>query len=174
MLLGGAEFVEQIKRVIHHPIRACTGAIHFVYHYDGFQAQRQRLARHKPRLRHGAFNRIDQQQHAVHHRQYTLHFAAKIGVAGGIDDIDMRAVPHHRAVFREDGDAALFFDIVRIHHALFQVLVRGKRAGLPQQLIDQRGFAVVDVGDDGDVADCAWHGGACLKKGRDSSISVRK
>ncbi|HJX20261.1 MAG TPA: hypothetical protein VJ454_04670, partial [Steroidobacteraceae bacterium] len=33
------------------------------------------------------------------------------------------------------------------------MLVRGERAGLAKQLIDQRGFAVVDVGDDGDIAE---------------------
>jgi hypothetical protein len=33
------------------------------------------------------------------------------------------------------------------------VLVRGKRARLTQQLVDQGGLAVVDVGDDCDVSD---------------------
>jgi hypothetical protein len=32
------------------------------------------------------------------------------------------------------------------------VLVRRKSAGLMKKLVDQRGFAVVNVGDDGDVA----------------------
>jgi len=31
-------------------------------------------------------------------------------------------------------------------------LMRGKRTGLAQKLVDQRGLAVVDVGDNGDVA----------------------
>ncbi len=33
-----------------------------------------------------------------------------------------------------------------------QVLVGGEGARLLEQLVDQRGLAVVDVGDDGDVA----------------------
>src|SRR5215510_5168677 len=32
------------------------------------------------------------------------------------------------------------------------MLMRGEHAGLAQQLVDQCGLAVVDVGDDGDVA----------------------
>jgi hypothetical protein len=37
------------------------------------------------------------------------------------------------------------------------VLVGGEYAGLAQQLVDQRGLAVVDVGDDGDVANESFH-----------------
>ena len=42
---------------------------------------------------------------------------------------------------------------LRVHHPLGDVLVLGEGAGLAQQLVDQRGLAVVDVGDDGDVAE---------------------
>ena len=43
-------------------------------------------------------------------------------------------------------------------NALVHLLVRGEGAGLAQKLVDQGGFAVVNVGDDGDVADRAGHG----------------
>ena len=92
---------------------------------------------------------IDQQQHAVDHRQHAFDFPAEVGMAGGVDDVDMRAFVSHRAVLGENCDAALFLEIVGIHHALFDMLVCGKCAGLTQQLVDKRGFAVVDVGDDG-------------------------
>src|SRR5215470_5699333 len=64
----------------------------------------------------------------------------------------MRLVVTDRAILREDGDAALALDVVGIHHPLAHLLVLGKRARLLQQLVDQRGLAVVDVRDDGDVA----------------------
>jgi hypothetical protein len=35
--------------------------------------------------------------------------------------------------------------------------VRGEGAGGAQQLVDERSLAVVDVGDDGEVAQGAWH-----------------
>jgi hypothetical protein len=69
-----------------------------------------------------------------------------------------------RAVFRQNGDAALFFDRVGIHDPLGDLLVRGEGAGLLEQaLVDQRGLAVVDVGNDGDVSEGAGHrdGWAC-------------
>ena len=39
-----------------------------------------------------------------------------------------------------------------IHHARVDVLVVAESAGLAQQLVDQGGLAVIDVGDDGDIA----------------------
>ena len=54
---------------------------------------------------------------------------------------------------RQDGDAALALEVVGIQRALGDALVVAKRARLLQQPVDQRGLAVVDVGDDGDVAE---------------------
>ena len=42
--------------------------------------------------------------------------------------------------------------IVGIHDPLLQLAMFGERARLAQQLVDQRGFAVIDMGDDRDVA----------------------
>ena len=141
--------------MIDDPVRTRAGTIHLVDDDDGLESERQRLARDKARLRHGALDRIDQQQHAVDHRQHALDFTAEIGVAGSIDDIDVRAFVGDRAVLGKDGNAALALEIIRVHHALDQVLVCGERAGLAQQLVDERGLAVVDVGDDGDVTYCS-------------------
>jgi len=38
-----------------------------------------------------------------------------------------------------------------------QILARIERAGLTQQLIDERGLAMIDVRDDGDVAKFLSH-----------------
>ncbi len=46
----------------------------------------------------------------------------------------------------------ILLELVRIHDPLARVGARVERAGLAQQLVDQRGFTVVDVGDDGDIA----------------------
>ena len=65
----------------------------------------------------------------------------------------LHALPSHGGVLREDGDAALALELVRVHHALGHLLVGAEDAGLVQHGVDQRGLAVVDVGDDGDVAE---------------------
>ncbi len=66
------------------------------------------------------------------------------------------AVPFDAGAFGQDGDAALALQIVGVHGALGHVLVLAHRAGLLEQLVHQRGLAMVDMGDDGDVAD--FHG----------------
>src|SRR5690606_41853566 len=95
---------------------------------------------------------IDQHDDAIHHRQNALDLAAEIGVTGGIDDVDTGLAPLHRGAFGEDGDTALALDVAGIHGAFGDLLVVAEGAGLLQKLVDQRGLAVVDVGDDGDVA----------------------
>ena len=104
-----------------------------------------------------ALDRIDEEQDAIDHRHDPLNLAAEVRVSGCIDDVDVRVAVVDRGVLREDRDAALTLDIVGSHHALGDVLVRRKGAGLVQQLVDERGLAVIDVGDDGDVAQVGAH-----------------
>ena len=163
MIFGRTELVEQVESLVDYPIRACTGAIHLVDHHDRTQAEGKRLLGDEAGLRHRTFHCVHQQQHAVHHAQHALHLAAKIGVARGIDDIDMHPFVIHRTVLRQNGDAALFFQVVTVHHALGDMLVGGEHAGLAEQLVHQRGLAVVDVGDDGDIAEFAGHGNSLAR-----------
>ena len=78
-------------------------------------------------------------------------------MAGRIHDVDVDAVVIDRGVLGEDGDAALALDVAGIHHALDEMRVRGEGPGLLQELVDEGGFPVVDVRDDGDVAERATH-----------------
>ena len=118
----------------------------------GFSPTLQRLRHHEFGLRQRTFGGVDQHQRAVHHVEDALDLAAEIGVARRIDDVDAGVLPLHRGGLGQNGDAALALQIVGIHGALDHALVVAVGAGLLQQAIDQRGLAVVDVGDDGDVA----------------------
>ena len=69
----------------------------------------------------------------------------------------------------ENGDAALALEIVGIHRAFGHPLVIAERAGLLQQAVDQRGLAMVDMGDDGDIA--KMHGGLMLNAGQKARAS---
>ena len=110
------------------------------------------LRDHELGLRHRPFGRVDEHDRAVHHAQDALDLAAEIGVAGGVDDVDAGVLPDDRGRLGQDGDAALLLEIVRIHRALFHALVFAEAAGLLEQLVDEGRLAMVDVGDDGDVA----------------------
>jgi hypothetical protein len=88
----------------------------------------------------------------IHHVQDALHLAAEIGVAGGVDDVDAGVLPVQGGHLGEDGDAAFALEVVRVHGALGHLLVLAEGARLGEQPVDQRGLAVVDVGNDGDIA----------------------
>ena len=96
---------------------------------------------------------VDQHDDTVDHVEDALDFAAEVGVARRVDDVDARALPHERGALGEDRDAALAFQIVGIHGALDDALVLAKRARLFQKLVDERRLAMVDVRDDRDVAE---------------------
>jgi hypothetical protein len=61
-------------------------------------------------------------------------------------------MPFDRGDLGEDGDAALALEVAGIQCAFGHALVFANRAGLLQQAVDQGGLAMVDMGDDGDVA----------------------
>ena len=124
----------------------------------GGSAELERLLQDEARLRQRSFRGVDQQHHAVDHRQRALHLAAEVGVAGRVDDVDLHAAVLDGGVLGEDRDAALALEVVRVHHSLHDVLVGAEDAALVQHRVDQRGLAVVDVGDDGDVADIGTAG----------------
>jgi hypothetical protein len=73
-------------------------------------------------------------------------------VTGGIDDIDPGVLPDQRRRLGQNGDAALALEIVRIKRPLGHSLIVAKRAGLLQKPVDEGGFAMVDVGDNGDIS----------------------
>ena len=108
-------------------------------------------------MRQRAFARVHENEHAVHHAQRAFHFAAEIAVAGRVDDIDFRVVIGERGILGENRDAAFALEIVRVHHALDQFLVGAEDAALAEHGVDERGLAVVDVGDNGDIANVLRH-----------------
>ena len=74
-------------------------------------------------------------------------------MARGVDDVDLDAVVLAGAVLGQNRDAALTLDVAGVHDALGHLLVGTESTGLLQHLVDQSGFAVVDVRDDRDVAE---------------------
>src|SRR6478735_8775344 len=164
LLLGGVEVHEELVRLVDDLGDARVGAVDLVDAEDDRHLRGERLAQHEAGLGQRALGRVDEEHDAVDHRQAALDLATEVGVAGGVDDVDGDAVGEaavlgglagvvHRGVLREDRDALLALEVTGVHRALVDVLVLAERAGLPEHLVDEGGLAVVDVGDDGDVAD---------------------
>ena len=158
LVVRGAEAVEQVEGLVQHPVRARAGAVDLVDHDDRLEAHREGLLGDEARLRHRAVHRVDENQHGIDHRQHALDLAAEVGVARGVDDVDaeflaLGRLPADRGVLGQDRDATFLFQVVAVHHPLGGDRALAERAGLLQHLVDEGGFAVVDVGDDGDVAE---------------------
>ena len=81
-----------------------------------------------------------------------LDLAAEVGVAGRVDDVQPDVGVVDRGLLGQDRDALLALQVARVHDPVDDRLVRAERAGLAEHRVDEGGLAVVDVGDDGDVA----------------------
>jgi len=133
-------------------VDALVGAVDLVDDDDDAVTQLQRAGEDEARLRHGALSGIDEQDNAVDHLEDTLDLAAEVGVARGIDNVDLGVAVADGGVFGEDRDAALTLEVVRVHDAVDDLLIFAVHAALLEHFVDEGGLAVVDVGDDGYIA----------------------
>ena len=117
------------------------------------QVRLERLAQDEAGLRERALARVDEQEHAVDHRQRPLDLAAEVRMARRVDDVDLHVAVRDGRVLGEDRDALLALEVHRVHDALGDVLVLAEGARLPEHRVDERRLAVVDMGDDRDVAE---------------------
>jgi len=108
-------------------------------------------------LRHGAVHCVYQQQYGIHHGHDPLYFPAEVGVAGGVHDVDAIVIPLDGGVLGQNGNAPLFLQIVGVHDPFDVAGAISQGARLLQQLVHQGGLAVVNVGDDGDIAQTFNH-----------------
>ena len=156
LFVGGAEAVEEVEGFVQHPVGPRTGAVDFVDNDDGVQPHVEGFLGDEAGLRHGAVHGIHQEEDAVHHGEDALDFTPEVGVSGGIYDVDLVVFPADSGVFRHDGDAAFAFEVHGVHHAFVDFGALSKGVGLAEELVNEGGFAVVNVGDDGDVADFVY------------------
>ncbi len=152
LLLGGVECREQVEHLARDDRRAGVRAVDLVDGDDRPQPDLERLGDDELGLRQRALGGIDEDDRAVHHVEDALDLAAEVGMAGGIDDVDPGVLPDDRGRLGEDRDTALALEVVRVHRAFGDALVLAEGTRLLQEAVDQRGLAVVDVGDDRDVA----------------------
>ncbi len=166
LVLAGVKVEEQLEDLVDDLLHAGVRPVDLVHDEHDRQIGLERLAQHETRLRQRPLGGVHEEHDAVDHGQPALDLAAEVGVAGGVDDVDLRldavrTSPAHRGVLREDRDALLALEVHGVHDALVDVLVVAEHPRLPEHRVDQGRLPVVDVGDDGDVADvvACGHGG---------------
>jgi hypothetical protein len=153
LLEGRVEVEEQLLHLVDDLRDAGVGTVDLVDHEHDGQVGLEGLAEHEARLGQRPLGGVDEEQHAVDHRQAPLHLATEVGVARRVDDVDLHVAVGHRGVLGEDRDALLPLQVHGVHDALVDVLVGPEGPGLPEHLVDEGGLAMVDVGHDGHVAE---------------------
>ena len=111
----------------------------------------------RERLRFDALRRIDEQQRALARGQRPRDFVREIDVPRRVDQVEDVGLPVLGRVvqpdgMRLDGDAALALEIHRVEHLRLH-LAGLQRAGRLEKAVGQRRLAVIDMGDDGEIAD---------------------
>src|SRR6185312_7695030 len=75
----------------------------------------------------------------------------------------------------QDGDSAFALQVIGVHDAIDEFLVGTKDAALAEHGVHQRGFTVVNVGNNGDVANSLVQAFLCnLLTGRRASAANRE
>ena len=126
------------------------------------------------RLRLDALAGVDHQQRALAGGERAVDLVGEIDVAGRVDQVEDVVLAVARLVveadgLRLDGDAALALDVHGIEHLLHHLALL-QPAGELDQPVGERRFAVVDVGDDREIADVVDGGG---RHGREITPRLR-
>ena len=170
-VLGQTE--QQVGGFAHYFLDTRVGAVHLVDAQDDRELGLKGLAQHEAGLRQGAFGCIDEQHNAVDHRDAAFHFTAEVGVARGVDHVDRdafrvavflgeRAGVFHGRVLREDRDALLALEVVRVHDAVGHFLALVEHMGLLKHCVDQCGLAVVNVSHNCHITNIAANRHCCF------------
>ena len=109
--------------------------------------------KNEARLWHRAINGIDQEENSIHDEHHALNFTTEVGVARGINNIDLDTCIMDGSVLGDNGNSTLTLLIHTVHDALSDFLVIPEGASLLEHAVQQGRFPVVNVGNDGDIAE---------------------
>ena len=117
----------------------------------------ERLVDVGERLGLDALRGVDDEERALAGGKRAVHLIGEIDMAGRVDEVELVGLAVLGLVgeahgLRLDGDAALALDIHGIEHLLLH-LAEIEAAGQLDQPVGQRRLSMVDMGDDGEIAD---------------------
>ena len=156
LLVSCVKRSEQIKDFVKRAIRFRIRLINFVQNHDWLEPKRECFRGYKFCLGHRTLCGVHEQNNTVNHRQDPLYLGAEVRVTGGVNDVDAQTVPFNRCRFGENRNAALTLQIVAIHGAFGHCLVLAESTGLFEKFVNKGRFAVVNVGDDRNIAHIHW------------------
>jgi len=138
-------------------VRFCRRQVDLVEDGDKLVAGVERVIDVGERLRLDALAGVDHEQRAFTGRQRARNLVGEVDMAGGVDQVEDIGLavpgfigqPHRLGL---DGDAALALDVHGIEHLLLHLAVL-QAPGFLDQPVGQRRFAMVDMRNNGEVAD---------------------
>ena len=148
---------EQVGDLLGDALGLGAGQVELVEHRDELEAVLDREVRVRDGLRLDALRRVDDEQRALARGERAADLVREVDVAGRVDEVQLVGLAVARLVqdahgLRLDRDPALALEVHRVEH------LRAHRARVDglrhlEDAIGQRRLAVVDVGDDREVAD---------------------
>ena len=147
----------QVGDFVGDPLRLGAGQVDLVDHRDQLQPGVDRQVGVGDGLRLDPLGGVDDQQRALAGGEAARDLVGEVDVAGRVDQVQVvglavggRVLDPHR--LRLDRDPALALEVHRVEHLRLHFL-RVDGAGDLEDAVGQRRLAVVDVGDDREVAD---------------------
>src|SRR5579875_324630 len=157
LLFGGVKINEEIVDLIEHFLRSCVRAVNLIDYDDRWKLGFERLAQDVAGLRQRPLAGVNQEQHTVHQPHRAINFTSEIAVARRIHDVDLDPAIKNGGVLGKNRDPALALQLIGIQHALDDCLIGLEDAALPEHPVNQCRLAVIDVRNDGDVANGIVH-----------------
>ena len=148
---------DDVLNLMLHPPRVGGGQVDFIEHRADLQVVVQGQIGIGQRLGLHPLGGVHHQHRPLAGGQGAAHLVPEVHVAGGVDEVELIplavigvVVEAHRPGL--DGDAPLLFQLHVIQNLGFHLPLGDGGGGL-QKAVGQGALAVVDVGDDAEVAD---------------------
>ncbi len=158
--ISSAAKAEGVDELLRDALGLGAGEVDLVDHGDELQVGVERQVDVGEGLRLDALGGVDDEQGAFAGGEGARDLVAEVDVAGGIDEVELVGVAvlgreGHADGLGLDGDALLALQVHGVEH-LGGHIALGDSARHLQEAVGEGGFAVVDVGDDAEVADSGW------------------
>ncbi len=159
--VGGVE-PDHVLDLLLHPLGLGGGKVDLVEHGHDLVAGVERLIDVGERLRLHPLARVDHQQAALAGGEAAAHLVGEVDMARRVHQVQLIDLPIMRLVreadgLRLDGDAPLALQLHVVENLVGHLAIRQRAAGLDQP-VGESGLAVVDMGDDREIADMVDRG----------------
>ena len=153
---------EELRDLLGHALGLGTGEVDLVQAGDQLEPRVDRQVGVRDRLRLDPLARVDHEQRTLARRERPRHLVGEVDMAGRVDQVQLIRLTiagfvKHPHRLRLDRDPALALELHRVEH-LGAHRSRVDGVGQLEDAVGQRRLAVVDVGDDREVADVSLVG----------------